>query len=142
MSAAATCFLIGAACSALAALLHLGCIAFGAPWYRFFGAGQSMLRLVAAGRPLATGITLGITAVLSLWSAYALAAAGVLPALPLQAQALPAICAVYLGRGALGFVLATRDRDPTRSVAFWRWSSALCLAVGGVHLAGLLAGLQ
>lgn len=140
MTGGAICLLAGAVCSALAALLHLGCIRFGAPWYRFFGAGQSMLRLVEAGRPLATGITLGITAVLLLWSAYALAAAGVLPALPLQAYALPGICAVYLGRGALGFVLATRDRDPTRSVAFWRWSSAVCLAVGGVHLAGLLLG--
>jgi hypothetical protein len=139
MSAAAICLVIGAACSALAALLHLGCIAFGAPWYRFFGAGQGMLRLVEAGRPLATFITLGITAVLGLWSAYALAGAGVLPALPLQAYALPSLCAVYLGRGALGFLLAKRDRDPTRSVAFWRWSSAVCLAIGGVHLAGLLA---
>lgn len=139
MSVAALCLVIGAACSALAALLHLGCIAAGVPWYRVFGAGQGMLRLVEAGRPIATFITLGITAVLGLWSAYALAAAGWLPALPLQDQALPAISAVYLGRGALGFFLATRDRDPTRSVAFWRWSSAVCLAIGGVHLAGLLA---
>lgn len=138
MTAPTSFFLAGAAGSAVAALLHLGCIVFGASWYRFFGAGQSMLRLVAAGRPLATGITLGITAVLTLWSAYALAAAGLLPPLPLQAYAVPGIGAVYLGRGVLGLFLAKRDRDPTRSVGFWRWSSAVCLALGGLHLAGLI----
>ncbi|WP_353615513.1 hypothetical protein [Colwellia sp. PAMC 21821] len=28
--------------SALAAAIHLGCIFFGASWYRFFGAGEHM----------------------------------------------------------------------------------------------------
>jgi len=30
----------GGAMSAVAAALHLGCILFGASWYRFFGAGE------------------------------------------------------------------------------------------------------
>ncbi len=33
----------GAICSALAALAHLGCIIFGAQWYRYFGAGEEMI---------------------------------------------------------------------------------------------------
>lgn len=28
--------------SELAALIHLGCITFGASWYRFFGAGEHL----------------------------------------------------------------------------------------------------
>jgi len=39
-----TFLMIGAALSGLAALLHVGCILFGAPWYRFFGAGEKMAR--------------------------------------------------------------------------------------------------
>jgi hypothetical protein len=31
--------IVGAALSAIAAALHIGCIFFGAPWYRCFGAG-------------------------------------------------------------------------------------------------------
>ena len=43
-------FLIaGAAMSGIAALAHLGCIAFGAPWYRFFGAGEQMAQMASAG---------------------------------------------------------------------------------------------
>ena len=33
---------VAGALSALAALAHIGCIYFGASWYRFFGAGEQM----------------------------------------------------------------------------------------------------
>lgn len=43
-------FLIAAAiCTALAALAHIGCIIFGADWYRFFGAGEQMAQMAEAG---------------------------------------------------------------------------------------------
>ncbi|MGQ4584278.1 hypothetical protein [Lysobacter sp. F60174L2] len=35
--------------NAIAALLHVGCIIFGASWYRFFGAGERMAQLASAG---------------------------------------------------------------------------------------------
>ncbi|MGB4860371.1 MAG: hypothetical protein WBP11_13735 [Dokdonella sp.] len=39
----------GGILSAIAALIHLGCIVFGAPWYRFFGAGERMAQMASAG---------------------------------------------------------------------------------------------
>lgn len=125
----------GAALSALAALLHLGCIVFGAPWYRFFGAGEQMAQLAIAGSWYPVGITLVIAGVLGSWSLYALSGAGVVRPLPLLRMVLCAITAVYLMRGTL--VVPFVDPLPGRSAAFWWWSSAICLGIGLVHLVGL-----
>ena len=127
--------LLGALFSAIAALLHLACIAFGAPWYRFFGAGEGMARLAEAGSPKPAIITVGIAAVLAAWSLYALSGAGVIGRLPLARWVLCAITAVYLLRGLAGLVLAV-FAPGERSVAFWWWSSAICLAIGAVNLMG------
>jgi hypothetical protein len=127
--------LAGATLSALAALAHLGCIAFGGPWYRFFGAGERMAQLAEAGHWLPTAMTVSIAAVLSTWAAYALSGAGVIRRLPLLRVVLCAITAVYLVRG-LGFV-ALMPRFPGNSLAFWIVSSAICLGVGLVHLFGV-----
>jgi hypothetical protein len=67
----------GGVLSAGASLLHLGCIAGGASWYRFFGAGEKMARMAERGWR-AVPVTVLIAAVLALWSAYAFSAAGVL----------------------------------------------------------------
>jgi hypothetical protein len=129
-------FLIaGAICSAAAAVGHLGCIYFGAPWYRFFGAGEQMARMASAGNPRAAIVTSFIVAVLTVWSIYALSGAGVLPRLPLLRLVLTAVTAIYLLRGGLGFLLVGNPLG--RSPAFWIWSSAICLIVGGVHAIGL-----
>jgi hypothetical protein len=127
--------LAGAAMSAIAALLHLGCIIFGPSWYRFFGAGEGMAQLAAAGSPVPARITVGIAAVLTLWSAYALSGAGVIPRLPLLRIALCAIAGIYLLRGAAGFVLVA-VAPGERSVAFWVWSSLICLGIGALYLVG------
>ena len=127
--------LLGALFSAIAALLHLACIAFGAPWYRFFGAGEGMARLAEAGSPKPAVITVGIAAVLAAWSLYALSGAGVIGRLPLARWVLCAITAVYLLRGLAGLALAV-FAPGERSVAFWWWSSAICLAIGAVYLMG------
>ncbi|KRA19827.1 hypothetical protein [Lysobacter sp. Root604] len=121
--------------SALAALLHLGCIAFGAPWYRFFGAGERMAQLAIAGSPYPTVVTLLIAGVLAIWALYALSGAGAIRRLPLLRSALCAIIAVYLLRGviALPFVAQMPERSP----AFWYWSSAICFVLGALHLIGL-----
>jgi hypothetical protein len=128
--------LIAAACSSLlAAAAHLGCIAFGPSWYRALGAGESMARMAASGDWYPTVITLGIAAVLGVWGAYALSGAGVLPHLPLLRPALCVITAIYLLRG-LAFVPMQLGM-PGRSTSFWLWSSAICLAIGALHLIGL-----
>src|SRR5215213_6612107 len=94
--------LAAAALDAAAAALHVGCIAFGAPWYRFFGAGERMVRLASAGSWRPTLITSVITLVLVVWSLYALSGAGVIRKLPLMRPVLYAITGVYLVRGIAG----------------------------------------
>ncbi|MBE0368502.1 hypothetical protein [Pseudoalteromonas aurantia] len=129
-------FLIAAGTlSATAALLHLGCIYFGATWYRFFGAGEQMALLSEQGSIQPTLITSGIVFVLSTWSLYAFSAAGVIFKLPLIRLALILITMVYLARGVAGFFFMTSPMG--RSPEFWMWSSIICLFFGVVHLIGL-----
>lgn len=136
MDATANRFLIvGAALSALAALVHLGCIVFGASWYRFLGAGEQMAQMDLAGHWYPTVATLVISSILSIWSLYALSGAGVIRKLPLMRLALSAITLVYLLRGV--FFTPLMAYFPGNSDAFWFWSSAICLAIGLVHLVGL-----
>jgi hypothetical protein len=128
--------IVGAALSAAAALLHLGCIIGGPDWYRFFGAGEGMARAAARGELRPTLIALGIATVLAVWAAYAASGAGLIPRLPLLRTALVAITAIYLLR-ALAFVPLHFWR-PQHSDAFAIWSSAIVLAYGVVHLIGVL----
>jgi len=125
----------GATFSAIAAVAHIGCMIFGAPWYRFFGAGERMVQLSIAGSNVPTTITAGIAAVLALWSLYALSGAGVIPPLPFVRLGLSAITGVYLLRGLAGLVLAVAAPGD-RGVAFWLWSSAICLGIGALYLIG------
>ncbi len=74
--------LLAAIFSALAALAHVGVVIGGPAWYRFFGAGEGMARLAESGSWYPALITLGIAAVLAVWSAFALSAADLLPAFP------------------------------------------------------------
>ena len=97
---------IGATLSGLAALLHVGCIVFGASWYRFFGAGERMAQLAATGSWRPAFITTFMALVLSAWSLYALSGAGVIPRLPLVRLGLCVITGIYLLRAVAGFWLA------------------------------------
>jgi len=125
----------GAALSATAALLHLGCIFFGPSWYRFFGAGERMAQLSASGSPAPTIITSGISAVLALWALYALSGAGIIPRLPLVRLALCGITGIYLLRGFAGLALSVAAPGD-RGMPFWLWSSAICLGIGALYLVG------
>ncbi|WP_322404044.1 hypothetical protein [Massilia luteola] len=127
---------VGALLSAVAALLHLGIIAGGPAWYRFFGAGERFARAAAQGRRYPAIVTLGIAAVLSTWSAYALAGAGVIGALPFLKVALVAITAVYLVRGVAFAPLVLANGGAI--TPFVVWSSVICFGYGVVHLVGLV----
>lgn len=126
----------GALCSAAAALVHVGCIIFGASWYRFMGAGEQMAQWAIQGDARATQITAFIAIVLSVWSLYALSGARVIGKLPLLKFALVAITSVYLLRGVAGlfFIFApTSDR----TAVFWLVSSLICCAFGFIHFIGV-----
>lgn len=131
-------FLIaGAALSGIAALLHVGCIVFGAPWYRALGAGEQMAKLANEGHWYPTVITSLIVGVLCVWALYALSGAGVIRRLPLVKWVLSAVTLVYLARG-LAFV-PLQAHFPDNSQTFWIVSSSICLVYGIVHLIGLRA---
>ncbi len=130
-----TFLVIAGSLSFIAALLHLGCIYFGAPWYRFFGAGEQMAVMAEQGSIQPTLITLFIFSVLSVWALYAFSAVGLIFRLPFIRTILVLITSVYLLRGIAGFFLLNNPMD--RSVEFWIWSSAICLVIGVFHLLGL-----
>lgn len=122
---------LGAALSAVAALVHVGCIVFGAPWYRFLGAGEKMVRLVERGSRYPTRITLLIAAVLLVFSLYGCSGAGLIPRLPLLRPVLCLIAAVYLGRSVAFYPLARMI--PSNGPAFWFWSSSICAVMGACY---------
>lgn len=93
--------IVSAALSAVAALLHPGRIAFGAPWYRFLGAGERMAQASSAGRWYPAVVTLAIVFILLVWSLYALFGAGVIVRLPFVWFLLCAITGIYLLRGVV-----------------------------------------
>lgn len=127
--------LVGAALSAIAAVLHLAIIIGGPAWYRFFGAGEGLARAAEQGQAWPHLVTLGIAAVLAAWSAYALSGAGVLPPLPLLGLGLVVIAAVYTLRGLALFPLLVFA--PRQVTPFLVWSSLICLAYGVVHIVGV-----
>lgn len=127
--------IIAGTLSAIVAILHLGCIYFGAPWYRFFGAGEQMAVLAERGSIQPTLITSAIVLILSIWSLYAFSAAGIIFRLPFIRLALILITLIYLVRGITGFFFISSPMG--RSPEFWVWSSVICLSFGIVHLVGL-----
>ena len=127
--------IVAATLNAMAAVAHVGCVVFGASWYRFLGAGEGIARMAEAGHRYPTFMALSIATLLFIWSAYALSGAGVMRRLPLRKPALCIITAIYLIRG-LGFV-AIMPLFPGNSITFWLISSGICLLFGLVHLVGL-----
>jgi hypothetical protein len=127
--------IIGAILSAIAALLHLACIYFGAPLFRFLGT-EAMAQMYESGNTTHPIIVCVILAtILFSWSAFALSGAGVIRKLPLLRFALIGITLVYLIRG-LAFPFLT-SYFPENSMLFWYVSSAVVLAFGLIHLIGV-----
>ncbi|MDO6611307.1 hypothetical protein Q4601_16180 [Shewanella sp. 1_MG-2023] len=132
--------LIIAGClSFLAALLHISCIFGGPDWYRFFGAGERMAQMAAAGDSYPTIVTLVISAILSVWGLYAFSGAGLMWKLPLLKTCLILITAVYLIRGVAGLIVPFFTSDPVvhqNSITFWLVSSIVCCIYGTYYLLG------
>ena len=122
----------GGVLSAVASLLHVGCIVNGPGWYRLFGAPEPLIRGVENGDPTLHWVTAGIALLLAIWSAYAFAGAGLIRRLPLMRTALVAISAIYLARGLLILpVLVQPEPRP-----FDLWSSLIVLGYGVVYAVG------
>lgn len=129
----------GGTLSAIASLLHLGCIVGGPSWYRALGAQERMARMAEQGKLEPAIITLGIALMLAVWAAYAFSGAGLIPRLPLLRTGLVVICATYLARAA-ALPLMIRYWPGNLSATFLTVSSAIVLVFGLVHLIGLVTG--
>ncbi|MBQ4879066.1 hypothetical protein J8M21_17765 [Pseudoalteromonas luteoviolacea] len=126
--------LFSAYSSFLAAFLHLGCIIFGAPWYRFFGAGERMAAMAEAGKLEPTLTTLVIASALSTWGVFALSGAGVIRRLPFLKSVIFMVALVFIGRGiAFPFIMPLL---PENSFTFWIVSSLICLTIGLCYALG------
>ncbi len=125
----------GGLLTTLAALLHIGCIYFGATWYRFFGAGEQMAIMAEQGSWQPTIITSGIVAVLIVWALYAFSAAGVIITLPFTRILIVLISTLYFLRAIAGFFLIFNPLG--RTPDFWLWSSSICLVIALVHIWGI-----
>ena len=135
MNSASNKYLLAAAiCCVVAALAHLGCIVFGAKWYRFFGAGEQMARMAEQGLWYPTIVTLVIVLVLLIWALYALSGAGVIKRLPLTKLALVLIAGIFILRG-VSFV-GLMPMFPENSPTFWLVSSGICLFIGSMFAVG------
>ena len=132
--------ILGALFSALAALVHLGCIVFGGDWYRLLGAGEQMAVLAEQGHWYPTTITLVIALILTIWSLYALSGARVIAKLPLLRLGLCVISSVYLLRGTIFFLLM--PMFPGNSATFWFVSSSICLIIGACYAVGTYQSWQ
>lgn len=136
-------FLLAALACFLASAAHLGVILGGPDWYRAFGAGEAMAVMAEQGHWYPALLTLAIATILLVWGLYALAAAGFALRLPLPRLALVIITLVFLGRAAVGPLLAIAPvTDPhmielQQRPIFLAVSSTLCLAIGMLLLLGL-----
>jgi len=126
--------IMGALCSGIAAISHLGCIVFGGDWYRFFGAGEQMAVMSEQGSLYPAIVTFLIVVVLSLWCLYGLSGARVILRLPLLRLGLCVISFIYLLRG-VAFV-GIMPLFPENGLMFWLISSGVCLSVGGLYAIG------
>ena len=61
------CLITAAMFCVVAALAHIGCVLFGADWYRFFGAGEQMAQMAEQGLWYPTIVTLAIVLILFIW---------------------------------------------------------------------------
>ncbi|PKO37726.1 MAG: hypothetical protein CVU33_11655 [Betaproteobacteria bacterium HGW-Betaproteobacteria-6] len=121
----------------VAALLHYACIAWGAPGFRFLGAGEPIAQMAERGHWYPTFISIAIGTVLLVSAAYALSAAGAIARLPLQRLILPAIAAVFLLR-AVAFPWL-KPIFPDNSRLFWLLTSGICLLIGSLYAFGIHA---
>lgn len=125
----------GGVLSAAVALLHVAIVWYGAPAYRYFGAGERLATMSEGGSVWPAIVTLGIATTFAAFATYALAAAGLLP-FPASPLGVAGIGAIYTGRGlALAPVAMMRRRASRFDVV----SSVVSLAMGLLHLGAVFA---
>ena len=128
--------MIGGTLSVLASLLHIGINIGGADWYRFFGAGETLARLVEDDSILPTIVTTGIATVLFIWGLYAYSGAGLIRPLPFLNTVLVSVSAIYLIRGLA--LLPAMIFMETLVDPFLIWSSIVSAIFGLSYALGII----
>ena len=133
--------LVGGTLTAVASALHVAIVWGGPAWYRFFGAGERMARLAAAGSIYPTIVTMGIAALLAIWALYAFSGAGLVRRLPFLRLVLALIAATYLARGLLGIPVVFMADDPYMGelrarMVFMVVTSLICVVLGLCYALG------
>lgn len=127
--------LVGACLSSTAASLHITCIYFGGPLFRFLGT-EKMAKMYDAGNyfhPIIASLILAT--ILLTCSTYALSGAGIIRRLPFLRLVLTCITLTYLARGsAFPFII---KYFPGNSMLFWYCSSSIIFSFGVIHFIGL-----
>ncbi|MBA2670264.1 MAG: hypothetical protein H0U67_07845 [Gemmatimonadetes bacterium] len=128
----------------ITSFLHLGIIAGGPDWYRFFGAGEQMAQLAERGSSYPVLVTAIIATVLAVWALYALSGAGLIRRLPLLRLVLVLVALVYLLRGVLGVPIVLLVYDPyfdelESRMTFLVVSSVVCIYLGLCYAVGAAA---
>ena len=124
----------GGCLSVIASLLHLGCIALGPDWFRFFGAPEPLIVDYENGGTQLVWVTVFIALLLAVWAAYAFSGAGKIGRLPLLRTGLVIIALIYLARGAI--LVPALLKVPYPGSTFDIWSSAIVLVLGLAYAIG------
>lgn len=132
--------IFGSVLSFAVALLHVAIVIFGAPAYRYFGAGEEMAAAAESGSPFPALLTLFLAAIFAIWGFYGLSGAGLVRRLPLLKTALILIGAVYTLRGVALFLqlfqlaVSSAEVAPREIV-----SSLVSLIIGAFYLLGTIS---
>jgi len=134
---------IGGVCSTIVGLLHIVIVYYGAPAYRFFGAGEEMAVMSEKGSMLPAVVTLIIALVFILWGLYAFSGVGLIRRLPKLRLGLVIIGSIYTLRGVLIFfqifeITVLNESLVINDLVF----SIVSLFIGIVYLAGMRIGWQ
>lgn len=133
----------GGVCSTLVGLLHFVIIFYGAPAYRYFGAGEEMAMMSENGSLLPAVVTLIIACVFLIWGLYAFSGAGLIKRLPLLRLGLIIIGVIYTLRGVLIVYQIYEVIVLNGSLVIIELvSSFVSLFIGIVYLAGIRTGWQ
>jgi hypothetical protein len=131
-----TLLVIGGVLNLGVALAHVAIPFFGAPAYRYFGAGEEMAAWAEQGSPLPGIITFGLAIVFAVFGLYAFSAAGTIRRLPPLTPSVLAVGGIYTLRGGLGVPAAILMPDKSTPVAANVAFSLVALAIGLLYLVG------
>lgn len=121
---------------AMTGLLHLACLWFGAPLFRWMGAGEHVVRMAESGHrhPYVMAVFVGLA--LLIYAVLCASLAGAMRPLP-YAEWLVAALAVVLAMRGLFFPFL-KPYFVGNSELFWWISSALCLFMSATMIVGLM----